>query len=160
MGIRSLFQRVDNFARDRRDVRVVQRDGLAQQGLLKERADVGLAIHRALGEDLVIVVGGTQGTHRRQVDVLDVRGQRLRGTQAESVGSRGPRICRLLSQGQLCGSELGRGSVMCRPKPASRVAPKRPSGEPAVFLFRFYVLLSGASATIDGLAASMVRTRW
>ncbi|MDO9316169.1 MAG: hypothetical protein Q7T97_16670 [Burkholderiaceae bacterium] len=26
----------------------------------------------------------------------------------------------------------------CRPKPACRVAPKRPHGEPSLFLFRFY----------------------
>ena len=41
-------------------------------------------------------------------------------------------------QGLLCGGELRGATVMTRPKPASRVAPKQPDGEPSLFLFRFY----------------------
>ena len=38
----------------------------------------------------------------------------------------------------LSGIQLGNVGVPGRPKPASRLAPKQPDGEPSLFMFRFY----------------------
>ena len=39
---------------------------------------------------------------------------------------------------QQSGGKFEQLAVAARPKPADRVAPKRPDGEPSLFLFRFY----------------------
>jgi hypothetical protein len=40
--------------------------------------------------------------------------------------------------GRLSGGEIARPTGAGRPKPARRVAPKQPDGEPSLFLFGFY----------------------